>query len=124
MNSDTPLTDAHVNSWDAPPIARVDAVFARELERGLRASQDRVKELERDAERLINANDFLLSRVEVVRNRVFELEAWKEGAMKVMAPFQDIGREMGLKLGEPIHDRILPFIRELKAKVQALGGEP
>ena len=49
-----------------------------------------------------------------------ELKAWKERAMEVMSPIQEIGEVMNVKLGESIHDKILPFIRELTKENESL----
>ena len=46
--------------------------------------------------------------------RIKELEAWKESAMIVMSPVQEIGKAMGLQLGVSILDKVVPFIEELK----------
>lgn len=61
-----------------------------------------------------------------IRRLVAEVErlrAWKESAMDIMAPMQDIGREIGVKLGQPIHDKILPWILKAKEETERLGGE-
>lgn len=44
---------------------------------------------------------------------IAELKAWKESAMVVMAAMQEIGKALGVKLGESIHDKILPGIEKL-----------
>lgn len=48
------------------------------------------------------------------------LEAWKAEALSVTPPLQEIGRELGVPLGESIHDKILPGIVALKAENQRL----
>lgn len=40
-----------------------------------------------------------------------QLKAWKQEAMRVMADFQEIGKEIGVPLGQSIGDKILPYIR-------------
>jgi hypothetical protein len=49
-----------------------------------------------------------------------ELKAWKESMLNVMPPIQEIGQVINVKLGESIHDKILPFIEELKAENERL----
>lgn len=43
------------------------------------------------------------------------LEDWKESAMKVWPDMQAIGKELGVSLGDTVHDKILPEIKRLKA---------
>jgi hypothetical protein len=42
---------------------------------------------------------------------------WKQSAISVMPPLQEIGRELDLNLGESIHDKILPSIQKLKQQL-------
>lgn len=44
-----------------------------------------------------------------------ELAGWKESAMSVCPPMQEIGQALGVSLGESIHDKILPGILALLA---------
>jgi hypothetical protein len=37
-----------------------------------------------------------------------QLKIWKEGAISVMPPIQEIGEEIGVVFGQTIHDKILP----------------
>jgi hypothetical protein len=48
------------------------------------------------------------------REKVRELERWKESAIAVMPDYQAVGRELGLRLGESVHDKILPAIQQLR----------
>lgn len=43
-----------------------------------------------------------------------QLRAWKESAMSVMPDYQAIGKALGVKLGESVHDKILPGVERLK----------
>lgn len=46
-----------------------------------------------------------------------ELKIWKEGAISVMPPIQEIGEEIGVVFGQTIHDKIIPeLIRRRDAK--------
>ena len=46
-----------------------------------------------------------------------ELKIWKEGAISVMPPIQEIGEEIGVGFGQTIHDKIIPeLIRRREAK--------
>jgi len=47
-----------------------------------------------------------------------QLRLWKESAMKVMPDMQAIGKELKIKLGESIHDKILPEIIRLKGLIR------
>lgn len=42
-----------------------------------------------------------------------QLKQWKTEAMEVMAPMQEIGKAIGGKPGQSIHDKILPAIERL-----------
>ena len=46
-----------------------------------------------------------------------QLREWKESAIAVTPPLQEIGRELGLGLGQTIHDNILPGIVRLRAEL-------
>jgi len=48
----------------------------------------------------------------VLRDKISELEQWKKVAIREMADYQEIGAELGLKVGESITDKILPALRE------------
>jgi hypothetical protein len=52
-----------------------------------------------------------------------ELLAWKQSAMEIMSPLQDIGKELSVRLGDSIHDKILPAIQRLNAKKTAAEAE-
>ena len=58
-----------------------------------------------------------------LEREVIELKAWKESALSVDPPLQEIARELGLPLGLSIHDRILPAIQRLKAKNDLLEAD-
>lgn len=57
--------------------------------------------------------DYYLEYQKVVAE-VVELRAWKESAMKLL-PLQEWGEALGLKLGESIHDNVLPALLRLNA---------
>ncbi len=59
-------------------------------------------------------NSWDANLVNNLQSRIDELISWKERAMEVMSPLQEIGKAMNVKLGESIHDKILPYIKELK----------
>jgi len=52
---------------------------------------------------------------EVLQRELEELRKWKESALSVTPPLQDIGRALGLTLGASIHDKILSGIQALQA---------
>lgn len=43
---------------------------------------------------------------------IAELKAWKESAISVTPPMQEIAKVIGVKLGHSIHDKILPAIQD------------
>lgn len=55
------------------------------------------------------------SQIESLRKENEELKAWKESMLSVMPPIQEIGKAIGVKLGETVHDKILPFIEQAKS---------
>lgn len=59
-------------------------------------------------------------KIEELRLKVKELEVWKKQAIEVMPPYQEIAQELGIKLGESIHDKILPNIKMLKKRISEL----
>ncbi len=64
------------------------------------------------------AQDVLVLQLELAaeREKVRDLEAWKKSALSVSPPLQEIGRELGLTIGESVHDKILPAIKLLKSQ--------
>jgi len=64
--------------------------------------------------------DALIKRLEQAERERDEALRWKESAMSVTPPIQDIGRELDLNLGESIHDKILPGIKEQKVTIARL----
>lgn len=54
--------------------------------------------------------------IQAQADKIAELEEWKASAMAVMGSIdiQAVGKELGVKLGEPIGPAILPGIRALK----------
>src|SRR5688572_9341038 len=60
--------------------------------------------------------------LEEKERRIKELSEWKESAISVMPDYQAIGKEMGIRLGDSIHDKILPAIKNLKERVKELEG--
>jgi hypothetical protein len=51
---------------------------------------------------------------------ILALLAWKESAIAVTPPLQEIGRELLVCLGDSIHDKILPGIKSLKYERDSL----
>ena len=56
----------------------------------------------------------------LAEQRISELEEWKRRAIEVMPDFQEIGKLINVKLGEPIHDKIIPFIQSQSETIQKL----
>lgn len=50
------------------------------------------------------------------------LKSWKRQAIAVMPPIQEIGKAIGVKLGESIHDKILPAIERLSLELDIAMG--
>lgn len=68
----------------------------------------------RDYKRRITALELGLAAAE---KRAEKAEAWKESMLSVMPPMQEIGNELGVLLGDSIHDKILSGIKTLKAQL-------
>lgn len=56
---------------------------------------------------------------EELKRQIEELRRWKADAMQVMPDYQEIGKILGLKLGETVHDKIIPALRAARQKPQA-----
>lgn len=54
-----------------------------------------------------------------LQRQVDELRKWKESALAVMPDMQAIGKALKIPLGQSIHDKILPAIRQLQSQQQA-----
>lgn len=52
--------------------------------------------------------------------REAELRAWKESAIAVTPPLQEIARELDMPWGVSIHDKILPGVKLLKLQLNVL----
>lgn len=52
------------------------------------------------------------------QKEIEELREWKRQAIEVMPPLQEIGKATGVKLGESIHDKILPYIEKQHVKLE------
>lgn len=59
----------------------------------------------------------------ILQAEVEQLRQWKEEAMEIMSDFQEIGKEIGLPLGNSIGKSILPYIKKLKAELSAPANE-
>lgn len=57
---------------------------------------------------------------EALKAEVNSLRQWKYEAIAVMPDFQTIGRLLGLKLGQSVHDKIVPGIVKLKEENERL----
>ena len=55
-----------------------------------------------------------IARVKAERD---ELQYWKESAISVSPPMQEIGREIGCVMGDSVHDRILPWIQVANSRL-------
>jgi uncharacterized membrane protein YgaE (UPF0421/DUF939 family) len=55
-------------------------------------------------------------------DKLQQLEAWKEESMEIMnaTNYQELGKLMGLKLGQTIADKIVPYVKQLKAENEQL----
>jgi cell division protein FtsB len=62
-----------------------------------------------------NADDACM---EIYRDEIAQLKAWKEEAIKVMPDSQAIAKVLKIKLGETVHDKILPAIQNLQARFE------
>jgi len=62
-------------------------------------------------------------RVEKLIAERDELKRWKEGAISVMPPIQEIGKEIGVVFGQTIHDKILPELIRRRETARRLERE-
>ena len=53
----------------------------------------------------------------LLSKKIENLQRWKTEATAVMPDFQEIGKIVGIKLGESVHDKIIPEIAKLKEEV-------
>lgn len=57
---------------------------------------------------------------EELQKQIVSLEQWKESANAVWPDMQQIGKLFGVRLGESIHDKIIPNIKALQSKIASL----
>ena len=87
------------------------AEYQQVVERCMRA-EERVQDLETgDIQRVKDISRLTIER-DAARERVQELEDWKESAIKLL-PMQEWGQALGLPLGSNIHAHILPALQQL-----------
>lgn len=55
-------------------------------------------------------------------DQIDQLKQWKTEAMEVMAPMQEIGKAIGIKPGQSVHDKILPAIERLTLQLGLAEG--
>jgi hypothetical protein len=51
-------------------------------------------------------------------HKIKELEDWKESAIKHTPDLQEIGKLIGVKLGDSIHDKVIPYIKSLQTQLE------
>jgi hypothetical protein len=56
-----------------------------------------------------------------LEREIIKLKQWKEEAISVIPDFQAIGNVLGLPIGSPVHERILPSIINLKSLAESHG---
>lgn len=71
-----------------------------------------------DQERHVNAN--LTQQIAALTAERNQLAEWKRQQLIVSADFQAIGQELGIGLGQSVHDKILPGIQSLKSALEEL----
>lgn len=57
-------------------------------------------------------------RLHVFLDESEKLMRWKQEQLAVTPDWQEIGREMGLQIGESVHDKILPWMRDMKSQLE------
>lgn len=45
-----------------------------------------------------------------------QLQAWKESAMQVMPDYKAIAKLIGVKLGQSVHDKIVPYLEKMQQR--------
>lgn len=55
-----------------------------------------------------------------VNKQLKELEGWKESAIAVTPNWQDIGKEIGVRLGDSVHDKVLPALVKRREALEFL----
>lgn len=81
----------------------------------VRSRQKQIQSLEEDLNDQVASYNVLKAASDIA---VKELEAWKQEAISVMPDMQQIGKLLGVKLGQSVHDKIVPGIRELQGKLK------
>lgn len=51
------------------------------------------------------------------REKVTQLEGWKQSAMSVMPDYQAIGKALGLPLGADVNKELIPAIQQLRSQL-------
>lgn len=70
------------------------------------------------AHMLLEAKNRSLDREIALAAKVKELEAWKKEAISVMPDLQAIGKELGLEIGDTVHDKILPALKKRRVLIE------
>jgi hypothetical protein len=59
----------------------------------------------------------LTAELTALRSQLSEAQAWKESMLAVTPDMQKIGKLLNVKLGESVHDKIIPGIEKLQQEV-------
>lgn len=85
--------------------------------------QDHYNEImKRYAQQFQSPTSFLNTEIMALRERVEELEAWKESAKNVLSnlKLQELGKVLDIKLGEDISSNVFPKVKSLNERVGEL----
>lgn len=82
---------------------------------------------------VIDANEFLMNDiggmvvesrfVRPIEQELADLRRWKAEALAVLPDFQEIGREIGVTLGDSVTDKILPELIRRREEIEILRWE-
>jgi Lar family restriction alleviation protein len=64
----------------------------------------------------------LTAELAALRSQLSEAQAWKESMLAVTPDMQKIGKLLNVKLGESVHDKIIPGIEKLQQEVAEAQG--
>jgi hypothetical protein len=93
-------------------------VEAYDVHSTIRSMVDKIEKIVEAASQSNSIDDISWHKIYgIIQDVVEPLWGWKKSAIEVMPDMQAIGKELGLTVGQSVHDKILPGILKLKQEL-------
>lgn len=114
LHSDSRPDNSTILAFDEQALQK-DELW-KKAEKFLHDCTDVAWQSEAEAHEVIDAMvDFAIAHTANKNREIADFKRWKAEAIAVMPDYQKIGELLGLKLGQSVHDKIVPGIEKLQA---------